>query len=105
MFKLVAADQQRSDQSSDQISMMVTGEVVNVRAGASLNSEIIAQLAYGTMVQLDVQGANPSPEVSMLTTTGNTDWSPVILPDGRTGYIYSLYLMTTPVTRFTEWAV
>lgn len=62
--------------SSTQTQGYITGNNVRMRAGASMNSQILCELFYGNAV----------------TITGTTgDWTAVIY-DGQAGYVYSQYV-------------
>ena len=62
--------------SSTQTQGYISGNNVRMRAGASMNSQILCELFYGNAV----------------TITGTTgDWTAVIY-DGQAGYVYSQYV-------------
>jgi uncharacterized protein YgiM (DUF1202 family) len=63
-----------------------------VRAGQSLDYEVIGQIPYGTIVQVDTFTIAKFSQQQLLAIERNEGWYPVILSDGRKGYIYSLYV-------------
>ncbi len=90
--ELITADNQQTSQSQSQSTVMIEGETVNVRAGQGLNYEVIARLPYGTVVQVDVISFSKLSEQQQLAIKKGEGWYPIIIPDGRKGYIYSLYI-------------
>jgi hypothetical protein len=90
--ELITADNQQTSQSQSQSTVMIEGETVNVRAGQGLNYEVIARLAYGTVVEVDVITFSKLSEQQQLAIKKGEGWYPIIIPDGRKGYIYSLYI-------------
>ncbi len=101
--ELLAADQaDEQEQFQDRLqnrsycgtTVTVVGEMVNVRASPSLEGEVIGQVLYGTCLQIDIEiFAFFSAQDQAAATTG-TGWYPIILPDGRRGYIHSRYVRT-----------
>lgn len=93
------ADEQEQNQNQIQpqceATAIVIGELVNVRASPSLNSEVIGQVLYGTCVQVDIETFAYFSEQQRLAATTGEGWYPIVLPDGRRGYIYSRYV--TPI--------
>lgn len=83
---------QNQSQNSCGATVIVTGELVNVRATPSLESEIIGQVLYGTWLAVDVEMFSYLSEEEKFAAIAGEGWYPVILPDGRRGYIYSRYL-------------
>ena len=79
------------EQSGFQDSVIIIGELVNVRERPSSESEVIAQALYGTCLQLDTQAFIYFSEEQEQATASCECWYPVILPNGVRGYIYSRY--------------
>lgn len=90
--ELITADNQQTSQSQSQSTVMIEGDTVNVRAGQGLNYEVIARLANGTVVQVDVITFSKLSEQQLLAIKRGEGWYPIIMSDGRKGYIYSLYI-------------
>lgn len=87
-------EDQLQNQSYCGTTVIVVGAMVNVRASPSLGSEMIGQVLYGACLQIDVEiFALFSAQERSAAATG-TGWYPIILPDGRRGYIHSQYVRT-----------
>lgn len=88
----------RTDEQSQfhcETTMVIVGDVVNVRASPSLNSEVIGQVLYGTCVQVDTFAKAYFSGQQRLVVAGE-GWYPIVLPDGRRGYIDSRYMSKLP---------
>lgn len=90
--EIIAADNQQITQSQSQSTVILEEKTVNVRAGQGLDYEVIAQIPYGATLQADVITLAKLSEQQLLAIKRREGWYPVILPNGRKGYIYSLYI-------------
>jgi hypothetical protein len=90
--EIIAAEDNKNEQREPQFTVMVMAKMVNVRAGQSLDYEVIGQIPYGTIVQVDSFTFAKLSQQQLLAIKRNEGWYPVILSDGRKGYIYSLYI-------------
>lgn len=90
--EIIIADNQENTQSQSQSTVMLEAKTVNVRAGQGLDYEVIAKISYGTVVQVDIITFAKLSEQQLLAINRGEGWYPIILPDGRKGYIYSLYV-------------
>jgi len=90
--EIIAAEDNQNRQRQPQSTVMVMAKMVNVRAGQGLDYEVIAQIAYGTVVQVNVITFAKLSEQQQLAIKKGEGWYPIIIPDGRKGYIYSLYI-------------
>lgn len=90
--EIIIADNQQTAQSQSQSTVISEKKTVNVRAGQGLNYEVIAKVPYNTTIQADLTTLAKLSEQQQLAIKRGEGWYPVILPDGRKGYIYSLYI-------------
>lgn len=90
--EIIAAEDNQNGQRQPQSTVIVMAKMVNVRAGQSLDYEVIGQIQYGTIVQVDTFTFTKLSQQQLLAIERNEGWYPVILSDGRKGYIYSLYI-------------
>ena len=90
--EIIAAEDNQNSQREPQSTVMVMAKMVNVRAGQSLDYEVIGQIQYGTIVQVDTFTFTKLSQQQLLAIERNEGWYPVIIPDGKKGYIYSLYI-------------
>ena len=90
--EIIAAEDNQNSQREPQSTVMVMAKMVNVRAGQSLDYEVIGQIQYGTIVQVDTFTFTKLSQQQLLAIERKEGWYPVIIPDGRKGYIYSLYI-------------
>ncbi|QYO66949.1 SH3 domain-containing protein [Leptolyngbya sp. 7M] len=99
--ELLAADQaDEQEQFENQIqnqfccepTVTVVGEIVNVRASPSLEGEVIGQVLYGTCLGVDTEIFTFFSAQERSAAMIGTGWYPIVLPDGRRGYIHSQYL-------------
>lgn len=104
--ELMKADEkiveERQEQSPDECNHTATivGRLVNVRAFPSSDSEVIAQFAYGSCIQLDIDTLNSFSDEQRSDAESGKGWYPIILPDGGRGYVYSRYIRRSLVYRF-----
>lgn len=101
LLEIAAVDSEDSDfssnavpiQNNDQLVATVIGDDVNVRAESDLDGAVIGQVSKGE-VQVDLLTMNLlSPEDRRLLEIGK-GWLPIVLADGRTGFVYSAYVDT-----------
>ena len=71
-------------------NVIVVGDRVNVRALASLNSEVVGILS-NEVVKFDQRRFENSQEEQIKATDPISDWTPVILPNRKQGYVYNRY--------------
>lgn len=69
----------------------IIGEDVNVRAEPSLNGAVIGQVSGGE-IQVDLVTLNLLSPVDRRLIEAGEGWIPVVLADGRKGFIYSAYV-------------
>jgi hypothetical protein len=83
---------ERASTPPSQITVFVVGKLVNIRAGPSLNHTILEQVPYGTILIIDQATLASLPPSEKNFIEQGSGWLPIFLPDGRRGYIYSLYV-------------
>ena len=79
-------------ESEKNITVFVTEALVNVRVGPGTDSRVIEPLQYGTPILLDQGTTAGLSEQQKLAISQGAGWQPVILSNGQSGYIYSLYI-------------
>ena len=94
--EIIAAENRVANQGQFRNRVMITEELVNVRTGPSIESEVIEQLPYGTTVQAYFQAFTYLSDQQRSAIVRGVGWYPVILSDERHGYIYSLYIRELP---------
>ena len=94
--EIMAAEERQANQVQSQATLRVVGEVVNIRAEPSLDSEVIRQVSSDTIVQPDTKMLAELSDSQRLAITAGEGWYPIILPDGEKGYISSLYVSNSP---------
>lgn len=77
--------------SEREVLIEVTGYLVNVRREANDTSAVLAQIEFGSLLVVDQNIANTLSEIERVAIRQGRGWQPVLLSDGRSGYIYSLY--------------
>lgn len=88
----VFAARARIEDSEASQTAFVIGEVVNVRAGPTTDSEILMQLPYGTSVLIDQETSATMLEDQRIEIGQGVGWQPILLSNNETGYIYSGYI-------------
>ena len=71
-------------------NVIVIGDRVNVRALPNLNSEVVGILS-NEVVKFDRKRFENSQEEQINATDPMSDWTPVILPNRKQGYVYNRY--------------
>ena len=71
-------------------NVIVVGDRVNVRALPNLNSEVVGILS-NEVVKFDKKRFENSQEEQVKATNPISDWTPVILPNRKQGYVYNRY--------------
>jgi Bacterial SH3 domain len=89
-------DEQRQGQFQCEAAIRVMGDIVNVRISPNINSEVIGQILYGTCVQVDTEAFAYFSEKQRLIVAAGEGWYPIVLPDGRRGYVNSRYMSSLP---------
>jgi hypothetical protein len=84
--ELTAAEEREADRP------LTVRVLVNVRTGPSLANDVITQLKPGTQVKPNRQIFKNLSDQEQSALEKGEGWYPVILLDGRAGYIYSSYL-------------
>lgn len=92
--------EQEQGQNECNHTAIIVGQLVNVRAFPSSDSEVIAQFAYGSCIQLDIDALNSFSDERRSDAESGKGWYPIILPDGGRGYVYSRYVRRSLVYRF-----
>ncbi len=71
-------------------NVIVVGDRVNVRALPNLNSEVVGILS-NEVVKFDRKRFENSQEEQINATDPISDWTPVVLPNRKQGYVYNRY--------------
>ena len=71
-------------------NVIVIGDRVNVRALPNLNSEVVGILS-NEVVKFDQRRFENGKEEQIKATDPMSDWTPVILPNRKQGYVYNRY--------------
>ncbi|MCY7320369.1 MAG: SH3 domain-containing protein, partial [Phormidesmis sp. CAN_BIN36] len=71
-------------------NVIVIGDRVNVRALPNLNSEVVGILS-NEVVKFDRKRFENSQEEQINATDPISDWTPVVLPNRKRGYVYNRY--------------
>ncbi len=71
-------------------NVIVVGDRVNVRALPNLNSDVVAVLS-NEVVKFDKKRFENSQEEKINARNPISDWTPVILPNRKQGYVYNRY--------------
>lgn len=83
--------QERVNNDNPEETILVIGELVNVRVGPSSNNAVLAQVPFCTLLRIDLERTAALSQDQRLAIDQGMGWRPVVLADGRRGYIYSLY--------------
>ena len=71
-------------------NVIVVGDRVNVRALPNLNSEVVGILS-NEVVKFDRKRFENGQEEQINATDPMSDWTPVVLPNRKQGYVYNRY--------------
>lgn len=91
--EILEAEERVSNTSSEE-TVLVVGELVNVRVGPRPNDAVLAQVPYCTLLRIDLERTDALLPAQRLAINQGVGWQPVVLADGRRGYVYSLYIST-----------
>lgn len=84
--------QQINSAEKRESTVTVIGNLVNIRSGSGTSFSVISQVRYGTILVVDLETEISLSFLDLLAIEQGNGWQPILLSDGRRGYIFSLYI-------------